>query len=153
MRLYLLELGQIDMDRRVIMPASPPGERIVLPIPGYLIRDGGALVLIDTGMPRAVLAGAAGLRIGYALVAPGPRRRGDALRAAARPAVYLLYGAAAMTACAALVEAFWSPQRAIPSVLKYGVGIGLWATWLLYFAFAGASARSENVSLGERNGG
>jgi hypothetical protein len=38
--------------------------------------------------------------------------------------VYLLYGAAAMTGCAALVEAFWSPQRALPSVLKYGVGIG-----------------------------
>lgn len=58
MRLYLLELGQIDMDRRVIMPASPPGERIVLPIPGYLIQNGPMLILIDTGMPRAVLAGA-----------------------------------------------------------------------------------------------
>jgi len=58
MRLYLLELGQIDMDRRVIMPASPPGERIVLPIPGYLIQDGSTLILVDTGMPRAVLVGA-----------------------------------------------------------------------------------------------
>jgi uncharacterized membrane protein SpoIIM required for sporulation len=86
----------------------------------------------------AVLAGAAGLRIGYALVAPGARTRGDALRAASRPAVYLLYGAAAMTGCAALVEAFWSPQRALPSMLKYAVGIGLWVAWLLYFAFAGA---------------
>jgi N-acyl homoserine lactone hydrolase len=61
MRLYLLELGQIDMDRRVIMPASPPGERLVLPVPGYLIQDGAATVLIDTGMPRAVLAGAEGI--------------------------------------------------------------------------------------------
>ena len=58
MRLYLLELGQIDMDRRVIMPASPPGERILLPVPGYLIQTGPALILVDTGMPRAVLAGA-----------------------------------------------------------------------------------------------
>ena len=89
----------------------------------------------------AVLAGAAGLRIGYALVAPGARTRGDAMRAAARPAAYLLYGAAAMTGCAALVEAFWSPQRALPSALKYGVGIGLWVAWLLYFVLAGASAR------------
>jgi len=89
----------------------------------------------------AVLAGAAGLRIGYALVAPGRRTRGGALRAAARPAVYLLYGAAAMTGCAAFVEAFWSPQRELPAELKYGVGIGLWAAWLLYFAFAGARTR------------
>jgi N-acyl homoserine lactone hydrolase len=58
MRLYLLEHGQIDMDRRVIMPGSAPGERIVIPVPGYLIQADGALVLVDTGMPRAVLAGA-----------------------------------------------------------------------------------------------
>ena len=95
----------------------------------------------------AVLAGAAGLRIGYALVAPGARTRGDALRAAARSAVYLLYGAAAMTGCAAFVEAFWSPQRALPAVLKYGVGIGLWVAWLLYFAFAGTARPADR----ERN--
>jgi uncharacterized membrane protein SpoIIM required for sporulation len=88
----------------------------------------------------AILAGAAGLRIGYALVSPGPYSRGTALRAAARVAVRLLYGAAAMTACAAVVEAFWSPQRALPAELKYGVGIALWVLWLLYFALAGAGA-------------
>ena len=59
MRLYVLDLGGIDMDRRVIMPASPPGERLRLPVPGYLIRaDGGATVLVDTGMSREVLSGA-----------------------------------------------------------------------------------------------
>lgn len=91
----------------------------------------------------AVLSGAAGLRIGYALVAPGARRRGDALRAAARPAVYLLYGAAAMTACAALVEAFWSAQRGLAPSLKYGVGIALWIAWLLYFLLAGARSGTD----------
>jgi N-acyl homoserine lactone hydrolase len=58
MRLYLLTLGMIDMDRRVTMPASPPGERIQLPVPGYLIRGDGATILVDTGMSREVLAGA-----------------------------------------------------------------------------------------------
>jgi len=89
----------------------------------------------------AILAGAAGLRIGYALVAPGPMTRGTALRAAARVAVRLLYGAAAMTACAAVVEAFWSPQRALPVELKYGVGIALWLAWIAYFALAGRGSR------------
>ena len=89
----------------------------------------------------AILAGAAGLRIGYALVAPGPYTRGTALRAAARVAVQLLYGAAAMTACAAFVEAFWSPRRALPVELKYGVGIALWVAWLAYFALAGRGRR------------
>src|SRR5437764_12681178 len=58
MRLYLLTLGMIDMDRRVTMPASPPGERVQLPVPGYLIRGEGATILVDTGMSREVLAGA-----------------------------------------------------------------------------------------------
>ncbi len=62
MRLYLLDLGAIDMDRRVIMPASPPGKRILVPVPGYLIRTAnGDAVLIDTGMSREVLSGAVDL--------------------------------------------------------------------------------------------
>jgi len=90
-----------------------------------------------------ILAGAAGLRIGYALVAPGALTRGAALREAARVAVRLLYGAAAMTACAAFVEAFWSPQRALPNELKYAVGIMLWIAWIAYFALAGHGTAEE----------
>lgn len=57
MRLYMLELGQLDIDRRVIMPGSPPDHRITIPVPGYLIRTDDATILIDTGIPRAILAG------------------------------------------------------------------------------------------------
>lgn len=91
----------------------------------------------------AILAGAAGLRVGYALVAPGALTRGAALRGAARVAVRLLYGAAAMTACAAFVEAFWSPQRALPNELKYAVGILLWIAWIAYFVLAGHGTAEE----------
>jgi N-acyl homoserine lactone hydrolase len=55
MRLYPLEYGQIDMDKRVIMPADRSGARIVVPVPGYLIQSGDATILVDTGMPRAIL--------------------------------------------------------------------------------------------------
>jgi len=55
MRLYALEYGQIDMDRRVIMPADRSGGRCTVPIPGYLIQSGDAAILVDTGMPREVL--------------------------------------------------------------------------------------------------
>lgn len=61
MRLYFLELGRIDMDQRVIMPASPPGPRLTVPVPAYLLRlDTGETVLIDSGMPRDVLDETAG---------------------------------------------------------------------------------------------
>ncbi|MDR0737347.1 MAG: stage II sporulation protein M, partial [Zoogloeaceae bacterium] len=68
----------------------------------------------------AVLSGAAGLKIGYALIAPGRLRRREALAQAARGAVRLLYGAAFLTFCAAFVEALWSPLRGLPFALKIG---------------------------------
>jgi uncharacterized membrane protein SpoIIM required for sporulation len=86
------------------------------------------------------ISGAAGLRLGAALVAPGARSRKAALVAAARPAVRLMYGAAAMFFAAAFVEAFWSPLTAFPPATKYAVGAILWAVvlgWLL----AGGRAR------------
>lgn len=84
-----------------------------------------------------VLSGAAGLRIGYALVAPGRKRRLDALKDAAQVAVRLLYGAAALTFSAAFIEALWSPNRALPFNVKIGAGIALWVVLVAYFVFAG----------------
>jgi uncharacterized membrane protein SpoIIM required for sporulation len=85
----------------------------------------------------AVLSGAAGLKIGLALVAPGRRRRADALKGAAQGAVRLLYGAAALTFSAAFIESLWSPSRTLPFALKIGVGIAVWLILLAYFLFAG----------------
>jgi uncharacterized membrane protein SpoIIM required for sporulation len=87
-----------------------------------------------------VLSGAAGLRLGLALVAPGNRSRKSALVAAAKPAVRIMYGAAALFLAAAFVEAFWSPLTGIPFGVKIGVGIGGWILLLVYFLFAGHRA-------------
>jgi uncharacterized membrane protein SpoIIM required for sporulation len=84
-----------------------------------------------------VLSGAAGLRLGGALVAPGQRSRKAALVAAAQPAVRLMYGAAGMFLIAAFIEAFWSPLTAFPPVTKYAVGAILWGVVLGYFLFGG----------------
>jgi uncharacterized membrane protein SpoIIM required for sporulation len=85
----------------------------------------------------AVLSGAAGLKIGYALIAPGRRLRREALAEAARGAVRLLYGAAFLTFCAAFVEALWSPIRSLPFALKIGVGIAAWCALIAYFCCVG----------------
>lgn len=90
----------------------------------------------------AALSGAAGLKLGYALIAPGNRSRIAALKASAGSAVGLLYGAAALTFLAAFIEAFWSPNRSIALEIKVGVGIALWiATWA-YLLLAGRGGRS-----------
>jgi uncharacterized membrane protein SpoIIM required for sporulation len=84
-----------------------------------------------------VISGAAGLRLGMAVIAPGNVSRRAALVAAAKPAVRLMYGAATMFLAAAFVEAFWSPLTEIPFAVKIGAGITGWAILLLYFLFAG----------------
>jgi uncharacterized membrane protein SpoIIM required for sporulation len=84
----------------------------------------------------AVLSGAAGLKIGYALIAPGRRSRRAALAEAAHGAVRLIYGAAFLTFCAAFVEALWSPLN-LPFALKIGVGLALWGALIAYFCGVG----------------
>jgi uncharacterized membrane protein SpoIIM required for sporulation len=84
-----------------------------------------------------VLAGAAGLRLGLAVIAPGSLSRRSALVAAAKPAVRMMYGAALMFFAAAFVEAFWSPITQVPFNFKIAAGIAGWVLLLAYFAFAG----------------
>ena len=83
------------------------------------------------------LCGAAGLKIGYALVAPGRLSRAQSVREAARPAIRIVYGAAGMLVIAAFIEAFWSSSRLIPPPVKYSVGIFLWLAVICYFLFVG----------------
>jgi len=84
-----------------------------------------------------VLAGAAGLRLGLAVIAPGNLTRRAALVAAARPAVRVMYGAALMFFAAAFVEAFWSPLTEIPFRFKIAAGVAGWILLLGYFLLAG----------------
>lgn len=83
------------------------------------------------------IAGAAGLRLGLAIIAPGNASRRAALVAAAKPAVRLMYGAALMFFLAAVIEAFWSPNTVAPFEVKVGVGLAAWALFVLYFLFVG----------------
>lgn len=84
-----------------------------------------------------VLSGAAGLRLGLAVISPGNLSRKAALMAAARPAVRVMYGAAVMFFIAAFVEAFWSPLTEIPYAFKITAGVAGWTMLLGYFALAG----------------
>jgi uncharacterized membrane protein SpoIIM required for sporulation len=84
-----------------------------------------------------VIAGAAGLKLGGALIAPGARTRAAALVQAAKPAVRLVYGAALMFMIAAFIEGFWSPLTVFPPQTKYTVGMTMWGFVFAYFVFAG----------------
>ena len=90
-----------------------------------------------------VISGAAGLRLGLAVIAPGNRSRKAALVAAARPAVRLMYGAALMFAAAAFVEAFWSPLTTVPYAVKIWAGLAGWGMLLAYLALSGRAGAAR----------
>lgn len=73
-----------------------------------------------------VIAGGAGLQLGHAVIAPGRRRRRDALVHAGVDGARLCLGVAVMLLLAAFVEAFWSSIGSIPAWGKYTVSAVLW---------------------------
>jgi uncharacterized membrane protein SpoIIM required for sporulation len=90
-----------------------------------------------------VIAGAAGLKLGHSLVAPGRRTRVQALRYAAAESVQLVFGVIAMLVGAALIEAFWSSKSVLGPELKLTVGAVLWLLVLLYFVLLGRERESR----------
>lgn len=88
-----------------------------------------------------VVSGMAGMKLGLAILRPGRLPRVRALAEGAKQALPLIYGAALLTTLAAVVEGFWSAQ-ALPSGLKYSVGAIGWILHILYFLFAGRSAKN-----------
>ena len=82
-------------------------------------------------------SGAAGLRLGFALLAPGRLTRLQALREAAAVAVKIMYGVILMLLIAAFIEAFWSSSALLSADIKYAVGGFFWAFVLFYFTRMG----------------
>ena len=126
---------------------------------GYLVAAGHAenffsFVVTHSAfeLTAIVLAGAAGLRLGYAWLAPGRHTRLEALRLAARHAVVIVYGVVGLLLVAAAVEAFWSSARWVPPAVKYGVG---GACWLMVLAYLGWQGRPRANAAGtkERHAG
>jgi uncharacterized membrane protein SpoIIM required for sporulation len=87
-----------------------------------------------------VLSGAAGLKLGHSLLAPGRRTRGQSLVRAARECVVVIYGVAAMLVVAAALEAFWSSSAWVPHSVKYGVAAVCWLAVFGYLALQGRDA-------------
>lgn len=87
-----------------------------------------------------VIAGGAGLRLGLDLVAPGQRRRIDALIEGGRRGGLLCVGVLVMLLIAAFIEAFWSSIGWMPASVKYSVAAAL---WLAVFAWLFAGGRNR----------
>lgn len=107
--------------------------------------SGGLLTFIAAHGPLEIscilLSGAAGLRLGWAMLRPGDRSRGDALRLAGAQAVRVMLIVVPALGVAGIVEAFLSPSEA-PVAVKAAVGIALGALLWIYIFAAGRSRPS-----------
>lgn len=89
-------------------------------------------------------AGAAGLQLGWALLAPGRLPRAEALRRAASESVKLVAGVIVMLLIAAFIEAYWSSIALSATWLKYLIGGGLWLLVGAYFLLVGRSPHAPD---------
>lgn len=76
-------------------------------------------------LPAIFFAGAAGFLLARAILFPGQYRRVDALKLYGQQAAQLMFGIVPMLIIAGTIEGFFSPNPAIPGLVKYATGIGL----------------------------
>jgi uncharacterized membrane protein SpoIIM required for sporulation len=80
-----------------------------------------------------VLCGAAGLRMGRAVLLPGRLARTAALELAAKDTSIIVFGSAVLLVIAAAIEAFWSSAAWITPTAKYSGAAACWILVALFF--------------------
>jgi uncharacterized membrane protein SpoIIM required for sporulation len=99
------------------------------------------------------LAAAAGLRLGWTVVDPGPRVRADALGEDGRALVPVAIGLVGVLLVSGVIEAFVTPSP-LPTAARIGIGLAAEAAFLGYVAWFGpralAAGETGDLRLGER---
>jgi uncharacterized membrane protein SpoIIM required for sporulation len=92
-----------------------------------------------------VVAGAAGLRLSWALVAPGDRTRVDAFREEGLRAVVIVMGLALCFIAAGFIEGFVTPSG-LPTALRIGVGVAALSVFVVAVVLLGSRAERKGLT-------
>jgi uncharacterized membrane protein SpoIIM required for sporulation len=97
------------------------------------------------------IAGAAGLRLGWALVDPGDRPRSEALIAEGRRMIAIVIGLFVVFSVAGIIEGFVTGAP-WPTWMRVGIGSAVQIAFMLYVAVRGraAAARGLTGAMGEQ---
>lgn len=102
-------------------------------------------------LSAVVIAGAAGLRLGWSLIAPGDRRRTEALADEGRRSVVIIIGLMLAFIVAALIEGFVTPSS-LSTPMRVGIGVVAELAFIAYIVTRGRLAASFGLTgrWGER---
>ncbi|HVT22330.1 MAG TPA: stage II sporulation protein M [Mycobacteriales bacterium] len=113
---------------------------------GYMVAAGKAGEFFGLILPHGMLeltavfvAAGTGLRLGWTIIEPGPRRRADALASEVRAAVTIALGLAVVLAVSGAIEAFVTPSG-LPTWARIGIGLLAEAGFLSYVWVLGGRA-------------
>ena len=97
-----------------------------------------------------VVAGGAGMALGWAWIAPGDRRRSDALAEEGRRAAAVVLGLVVTFVAAGLIEGFVTGSG-LPTFVRVGVGALAWVAFVAYLWGRGRAAAAAGLTgaLGE----
>ena len=92
-----------------------------------------------------LIAGAAGLRISWAMVAPGDRTRGEALAEEGLRAVVIVIGLMICFVTAGFIEGFVTPSG-LPTAMRVGIGVAVLVAFATYVVLLGQRAERRGLS-------
>jgi uncharacterized membrane protein SpoIIM required for sporulation len=115
-------------------------------IAGLMFQAGKGGVLLGLLAPHGLLeltavflAAAAGMRLGWSVVSPGDRPRGQVLAEQGRAVASVAVGLVAVLLVSGLIEALVTPSP-LPTVVRVGIGIIAEVAFLSYIAYFGRRA-------------
>lgn len=85
------------------------------------------------------VAGGAGIRLGWQIIAPGPRPRAVALGEEGRSTLTIALGLVVVLLVSGIVEAFVTPSS-LPTWARIGIGVCVWLAFLAYVVVLGRRA-------------
>lgn len=120
-------------------------------IAGLMFQAGKGGILLGLLAPHGLLeltavflAGASGMRLGWSVISPGDRPRGQALAEQGRAVVAVAIGLVGVLLVSGLIEAVVTPS-ALPTAVRVGVGLSAELAFLSYIGYFGRRA----VTAGE----
>ncbi|OBG31115.1 stage II sporulation protein M [Mycobacterium sp. E3198] len=115
-------------------------------IAGLMFQAGKGGILLGLLAPHGLLeltavflAGATGMRLGWSVISPGDRPRGQVLAEQGRGVVSVAVGLVAVLLVSGLIEALVTPSP-LPTFVRVGIGVIAEAAFLSYIVYFGSRA-------------